>query len=253
MRDLLFPKAADWHLLILSWWMAFSELADVLGMHQFQRISVILPFCLQIPLFLLCWCRRFMKRLVTVEGNRFFHVFERSFGLLVVTLSLVEFSNHVCFVGATLAVPCNRKWLTCLRIVWSQISPPLHPLGWITLVRLSWNGAGVWWKGMGSFLHVSLRGQFILKWQHLWTQMHSSMPYVGLLHVADKSESCDLIMARIWLVENENSERLYRIGTLTELRLFFSRRILLGFSTPLGHLIMVVLGNAWSAVLAGSW
>ena len=100
MRDLLFPKAADWHLLIPSWWMAFSELADVLGMHQFQRISVILPFCLQVPQFLLCWCRRFMKRLVTVEGNRFFHVFERSFGLLVVTLSLVEFSNHVCFVGA---------------------------------------------------------------------------------------------------------------------------------------------------------
>ena len=123
MRDLLFPKAADWHLLIPSWWMAFSELADVLGMHQFQRISVIPLFCLQIPLFLLCWCRRFMKRLVTVEGNRFFHAFERSFGLLVVMLSLVEFSNHVCFVGATLAVPCNRKWLTCLRIVWSQINP----------------------------------------------------------------------------------------------------------------------------------
>ena len=214
MRDIFFPKAADWHLLIPSWWMAFSELADVLGMHQFQRISVILPFYLQIPLFLLCWYRRFMKRLVTVEGNRFFHVFERSFGLLVVTLSLVEFSNHVCFVGATLAIPCNRKWLTCHRIEWSQINPPLHPLGWITLVRLSWNGAGVWWKGMGSFLHVSLRGQFILKWQHLWTQMHSSMPYVGLLHVADKSESCNLIMARIWLVENENSERLCRIGTI---------------------------------------
>ena len=118
------PKAEDWHLLIPSWWMAFSELVDILGMHQFQRISVILPFCLKVPLFLLCWYRIFMKRLVTVEGNRFFHAFERSFGLLVVTLSLVVFSNHVCFVGATLAVPSYRKWLTCLRIVWSQINPP---------------------------------------------------------------------------------------------------------------------------------
>ena len=152
----------------------------------------------------------------------------------------------MCVLSAPLStsLATENSWPTAGSCE-SRSPPPLnlsHPLGWITLSRSSYNGTWVCWKGMVSFLHVLLRGQFILKWQHLWTQMHSSIPCFGLLHVVDKAESCDRLTAQHWLVQRENSERLYRIVTLAELRLFQHGRLIIG-----------ILGNAWLAVLAGSW
>ena len=108
-RRLVFPKVADWLPRISPWRMAFSWLGEAWGMHLFQRISNILSSYLQIPLSILCWYGSFRKRLVMVEENRLFHAFVRRFGLLVVMFSFIEFSNHVCFVGTTFDVPCDRK------------------------------------------------------------------------------------------------------------------------------------------------
>ena len=100
-----------------------------------------------------------------VEENRLFHALVRSFGLLVVLFSFIEFSYHVYFVGTTLAVPCNRKWLTYHRIMWIQITPhpsPIslsHPLGWIILSG-SWYRTRICWK-VWVFFNDLLRCQFI--------------------------------------------------------------------------------------------